>query len=189
MKKKLCTCSIILAMVFSLFSTQVMAYENFQEAENPNVLENEEVVTYDENSIDWENIDEIYVLKYSGYDQFIEDAISRNITVIFDEYAYVNPRYTYFNSLSWITRGGVRSLSISPKNPFTINKEGSWGELARYFQYHPMYTGISNSSKWNSMYNQYVCHVDYARGFKTPWNIEPATPDKGYWGFVGSSCN
>ncbi|MCB5883282.1 DUF2599 domain-containing protein [Lachnospiraceae bacterium EP-SM-12S-S03] len=34
-----------------------------------------------------------------------------------------------------------------------------------------------------------MCHADYAKGFKTPWNIEPATPDKGYRGFVAAKCN
>lgn len=40
-----------------------------------------------------------------------------------------------------------------------------------------------------STYNQFVCHADFAREFKTPWNIEPWKKDKGYWGFVGSACN
>ena len=46
------------------------------------------------------------------------------------------------------------------------------------------------------MYNQYVCHVDWAlvvgiiKGVDR-WNIEPYTTDKGYWGFANFSakCN
>ncbi len=44
------------------------------------------------------------------------------------------------------------------------------------------------------MYNQYACHSDFrwvvaAGKNSTTWNIEPATPDKGYWGFAGNGCN
>jgi Protein of unknown function (DUF2599) len=46
-----------------------------------------------------------------------------------------------------------------------------------------------NTNKYWSMYNQYACHVDFAQGFKTPWNLEPYTPDKGYNNFLWSQCN
>lgn len=144
---------------------------------------------YDPDSVDWENIDEIVVFFYTGHDPFIEDALARGIPVTIEAGALAVPRYTYFNSMSWITRNGVVSLSLTPKDPYTIDKEPAWAEACLYFQYHPIYTQIDNPTKLNSMYNQFVCHADFARGFKTPWNIEPVTPDKGYWGFVGSGCN
>lgn len=81
--------------------------------------------------------------------------------------------FTYFNSISWISRDGKMSLSLSPKSPFFTNKELSWQEAIRFFQYYPMCRQETNKTKFMSMYNQYACHVDFVRGIKTPWNIEP----------------
>lgn len=91
--------------------------------------------------------------------------------------------------MSWITRSGVVSLSLTPVHPFTIDREAAWSEAVQYFQNHPIYTGIQNSTKYTSMYNQYLCHVYLASGLKTPWNLEPAKPDKGYSGFFNNQCN
>lgn len=150
--------------------------------------------TYNPDEIDWENIDEINVIYKNGMieDQFLKDAQLKGIKVVFESDAFmINARFTYFSSVSWITRNGVRSLSVNPYKPFSIDRQNSWYELARYFQYHPLYTEISNPTKFTSLQNQYYCHVDFAKGFKTPWNIEPATPDKGYAGFANfkDKCN
>ena len=55
-------------------------------------------------------------------------------------------------------------------------------------------TQVKNDTKQTSMYNQFLCHADFARGFKTPWNLEPWNlepwkQDKGCWGFVRGGCN
>lgn len=39
------------------------------------------------------------------------------------------------------------------------------------------------------MKNQYICHRDYAQGFKTPWNLEPARPLVSYAETVKHACN
>ena len=74
-------------------------------------------------------------------------------------------------------------------SPFTISKESAWSEIYKFIQYHPMYTQVKNDTKQTSMYNQFLCHADFARGFKTPRNLEPWKQDKGCWGFVRGGCN
>lgn len=39
--------------------------------------------------------------------------------------------------------------------------------------------------------NQFLCHFDYrpATTFKTSWNIEASTRDKGYRAFLASQCD
>lgn len=148
---------------------------------------------YTASDFDWSQIEQIHVffLASNTTDDFIKTAIENGVDVSFSPTVFSNiqPRYTFFSSMSWITRSGVVSLSLNPVHPYSIDKENAWAEAVRYFQYHPIYRDISNPSKFMSLYNQFVCHADFAKGFKTPWNIEPATKDKGYWGFVSSKCN
>lgn len=148
----------------------------------------EDIYVYDSDSIDWDEIDEIIVLKASLDDPFINDAISRGVKITYEPGAFISARFTYFSSISWLPRDGVMSLSLMPKSPWSIS-HNSWYEAAQFFQYHPIYTNINNPSKFNSMYNQYICHVNLAQGFKLPWNLEPIKPDKGYAQWQGSGCN
>jgi hypothetical protein len=48
-----------------------------------------------------------------------------------------------------------------------------------------------NISRYWSMYNQYVCHIDFAWGpkHKEEYNLDPWREDKGYHGFVKNQCN
>lgn len=173
------------AVLFFLPLQTLASDLSLTEGENAN-----EETAYDPEAVDWENIDEIIVMKYSGGGEFINDALERGIKVTFEEGATVSARYTHFHSLSWIVKDdGMRALSMDPIHPYTIDKDGAWSEAVLYFQHHPMYTEISNSTKYQSMYNQFLCHADFARGFKTPWNLEPAKQDKGYAGFVARGCN
>lgn len=94
--------------------------------------------------------------------------------------------YACFSKVEWISRGGVWSLSVTPH--FAANgysKDQAWAFLKS------AHVGNSqwNHKNVNSMYNQFVCHYDWAGSFKTPWNLEPSTSDKGYWGFVANACN
>lgn len=105
-----------------------------------------------------------------------------------------------FKSVAWIYRSGEGySLSIKPKSH--INKEQSWKALEYQFLDKNPYASNpwikalrSNPTSRKSMYNQYVCHIDFQgavtiiKGGYTV-NIEPHKPDKGYWGFVTTGCN
>jgi hypothetical protein len=67
----------------------------------------------------------------------------------------------------------------------------SWSEVYDLTLYHKAwpYPQAYGTNKYWSMYNQFVCYADWPGGFKTPWNIEPSTKDKGYWRFVENWCN
>lgn len=195
---------ILIALISIMATTSILSNPNPVSAEESLDIqqieqkrqENNSNLVYDAEAIDWDSIDEITVLFVENGvdDEFIADAKARNIPVIYENNLttlYSARALTYFKSVGWITRNGVRSLSVNPKNPFTVNKSNSWRELANFFRNHPMYTSINNSTKYSSTKNQYDCHVDLARGFKTPWNLEPVKRDKGYWGFVRNvpPCN
>lgn len=186
MKKKFIVLTLALSV---MFSNQAVAYavsDIGAVAETDAEFQKEETFSFDE-EFDWD-IDEILVIYALDNDPFLLEAKERGIKIVYQE-NIVLPRYVYFSSLTWITRDGVVSLSCNPIHPWTIPLDESWREAVRYFQYHPMYTDINNSSKYNSMYNQYKCHVQFANGIKTPWNIEPAKPDKSYSDWVLSACN
>ncbi len=97
----------------------------------------------------------------------------------------------YFTDVAWIRQGTDVALSLTPKSPFWIDKEPAWNSIYRELYGHPTWMAAQSaySTSYKSMYNQFVCHADFARSFKTPWNIEPYKVDKGYWGFVGNLCN
>lgn len=95
-----------------------------------------------------------------------------------------------FTNVTWILRDGIWSLSITHTFNGISFAGGHNGQIAfdalAYFR-----AGIQQwtSSSTSSMKNQFQCHVDVARQFKNPYNLEPSTPDKGYLGFVASACN
>ncbi|SEE78673.1 Protein of unknown function [Arthrobacter alpinus] len=56
----------------------------------------------------------------------------------------------------------------------------AWGEAAE--------KGVPRTA---TLENQFLCHYDArpVTTFKSSWNLEAYTPDKGYLGFVGNMCN
>lgn len=179
--------AIILCAIF--FPINVFA----SEANNTDIDEETNALyeAYDSDSINWDEIDELIVMKASIDDPFINDAIAHGVKITYEPGSFVSARFTYYSSISWLNRDGVMSLSLMPKDPWSIlhNSNPPWYEAAQFFQYHPMYTKINNPSKFNSMYNQYLCHVIIASGYKTPWNLEPIKPDKGLSKWQLSGCN
>ena len=194
MKKLMCS---LLATIICLGVTGFPVYAQ----EMPNIEDNnvEEIdslsSTYDSSLIDWDSIDFISVFYLDGSleeDPFLKEAQDRGISIILEPTVYIQTRassFKHFKSISWISRSDGISLSVMPNSPFTISKESAWSEIYKFIQYHPMYTQVKNDKKQTSMYNQFVCHADFAKGFKTPWNLEPWRQDKGYWGFVRGGCN
>lgn len=194
MKKLMCS---LLATIICLGVTGFPVYAQ----EMPNIEDNnvEEIdslsSTYDSSLIDWDSIDFISVFYLDGSleeDPFLKEAQDRGISIILEPIVYIQTRassFKHFKSISWISRSDGISLSVMPNSPFTISKESAWSEIYKFIQYHPMYTQVKNDTKQTSMYNQFVCHADFAKGFKTPWNLEPWRQDKGYWGFVRGGCN
>lgn len=95
----------------------------------------------------------------------------------------------YFSSGNWIVRDGIVSLSLEPTNTLTkliVNhaiRTDSWNKVKDTF------SGDSQWGNTGSMQNQYLCHLDFAKSFKTPWNLEPHRPDVGYLKTVAASCN
>ena len=182
MKKMACTLSFVLMVC--CFTSPMLASE---------VANHDLVLTTDSDFkndiIDWNDVISVTILfdDLSSPNCPTMEAILHDIPIV--KLNVPVPRYTYFKSVLWLERSDGISLSSNPKSPFTIAKEASWQELVRYFQYHPYYTQEPNSSKYMSMYHQYVCHADLAKGLKTPWNIEPWKEDKGYWGFVNNFPN
>jgi hypothetical protein len=105
-------------------------------------------------------------------------------------------------SSGWIYREGFWSSSITPTGCGGWNYGGlyanslCWSEYynsvntcAQYSGNTCVTLGWNKSTNIGSMYNQFVCHAEIAKGIKVPWNIEPAKSDKGYNGFVLSGCN
>ena len=200
MKRKLTVLSmtLVLGLTFGTTTafasnTSVPTLDTSLTSGNLDLVQNEynqkPEVEFTYQDFDWDGVEKIVVVYAEENDPFIEEAKSRGIEVVYEENVLWRAGFMYFSNITWITRDGVVSLSVTPKSPGSIAKEESWQELIRYFQYHPFYTQETNPTKFNSLRNQYLCHVDFARQFKTPWNIEPSKPDKGYWGFVSGLCN
>lgn len=196
MKKKILAVIMLISIIS--YTSVVLANDNTNNnQETTNIIQSENYtitsdLDYKDPNFNWDEISYIQVVYIGENDDFIKTAKEHGVKVDFLPMSLgymAQPRLTHFSSISWITRNNVISLSLNPIHPFTINKSDGWAEAVRFFQYHPIYTSIPNPSKYNSLLNQFDCHVDFAKGFKTPWNLEPNTPDKGYRGFVGSKCN
>jgi hypothetical protein len=88
----------------------------------------------------------------------------------------------YFNSIEWIQRDGVLSLSIDHKYVPLWNIADSFSIIENLF---------GGSSFWqnrDSLYSQYMCHVQFAPS-KNPWNIEPSRTESSWFVTVLNGCN
>lgn len=109
------------------------------------------------------------------------------------------------NSVNWIRRNDMWSASVNP------TWCGAWGSVQQPWDaWVEAYNKTNSCARWSgwtciarpwnkqwntnqywSMYNQFVCHAEFARGWKPDWvwNLEPARPDRGYLGFIQNNCN
>lgn len=94
--------------------------------------------------------------------------------------AYKSGAYSYshyFSSSKWITRTDGVSLSIQPKSTLTAGASNpNYGAIRASDSWNRIIEKHSKNSKWKnttSMKSQYICHYNYAKSVKTPWNLEP----------------
>ena len=107
------------------------------------------------------------------------------------------------NSVSWIYRDNLYSASISPTNCGAYNSINNWNAWQEAVDKTPLFCSTYSGKtcikyEWNknygtsvywSMYDQFVCHTEYAKGWKPIWNLEPARRNWGYLDTVKYSCN
>lgn len=189
--------SVFALSIISFGTTSIVSAE----VDSDLVLIDENDYNYAQEEIDWSTVDEIITLYDDGTSrpQSQEEIEKRAELELSGNYykPLIMPRSSngYFSKVEWIIRNGDPSLSLYPINPWTIKKNSAFRYLQSVwlFPHHPMFKEFSrgNSTATMSMYNQFVCHADFARGLKVPWNLEPWKKDKGYWGFANfsSKCN
>lgn len=98
---------------------------------------------------------------------------------------------TYFSDFSWITRSGVKSLSLTHTGYIHDALDPGMLATRKVDAWDKLYAVHSGSSNWNNtagMQDQFYCHVDFA-GFKNPWNLEPSRPNVSYAATVAAACN
>lgn len=77
----------------------------------------------------------------------------------------------YISKAYWITRDGVRSISIYPrKSAPGWTKERAWQDVKTNFSFY------NNWKNETSLRNQFYCHARniWPYSSKIPWNIEPS---------------
>lgn len=97
---------------------------------------------------------------------------------------------TYFSDFSWITRDGVKSLSLAPTS-YLRNAPGFELSVRMADAWNKLYAVHSGSSNWyntGGMKDQFDCHATYART-KSRWNLEPSRPNVSYAETVSKACN
>lgn len=101
-----------------------------------------------------------------------------------------SPCGDYVQSVSWIERDGVKSLSVVPtecgRNNAFAHVQESFDEM-----YHKAKLNWGGDTYW-SAHNQWQCHADFWWVTdKTEWNIEPSRPNVGFWNtvFAHPHCN
>ena len=100
----------------------------------------------------------------------------------------------YFNSVQWITRDGVVSLSIDHKSNLNMqNVNNDVVLLSTNIQnsFNILKSRFGSDSEWNnevSLWNQYYCHAHFAAS-KNPWNIEPHRTTTSLFTTILNGCN
>lgn len=100
----------------------------------------------------------------------------------------------YFKKVEWITRNGVISLSITPTNKLYASTYNNANVLSAHAAeaWRLLYARHSSDTRWRntaSMEAQFHCHVIYAGGAKTPWNIEPSRTESNWAVVIANGCN
>lgn len=98
---------------------------------------------------------------------------------------------TYFSSGSWITRDGVKSLSLKHKSYLTTSTDVGEAGVKKADSWNKVKSKFSSSSNWyntGGLKDQYDCHFGFAKS-KNPWNLEPSRPDVSYAVTVAKLCN
>ncbi|MDA2474495.1 DUF2599 domain-containing protein [Bacillus sp. CD3-1a] len=100
---------------------------------------------------------------------------------------------SFYSSGSWITRDGVISLSLYPKSPAYVKSPNPMVQAHHEkYRWSVVYNRFSGDKRWKntgSMKAQLHCHADYAKGHKTPWNLEPHRTTTNYQVTVANACN
>lgn len=101
---------------------------------------------------------------------------------------------SYISSVSWEYRGGAYSATAM-NVPTTCGRAQSyfyvmdaWAESVDKTPASTNWGKVYGTNSYWSMYNQFVCHTDYAF-WKDSWNLEPARPNVGYQATVSAQCN
>lgn len=104
--------------------------------------------------------------------QLLDTYIEQATTFVSPRISYAEMYNTFFASAHWTVRDNMYSLSITPKFGYqwepVSSYEDSWNAL--YWKHSP-------DARWtntSSMKKQYLCHVNFAGGWKVPWNLEPS---------------
>lgn len=98
----------------------------------------------------------------------------------------------YFTKIEWIDRGGVISLSLYPSEYLLDNPNGNVAMAKASTAWGLVEDEYSSDSKWDngkSLEAQFHCHAAAARGFKTPWNLEPHRTETDLWETMKKKCN
>lgn len=151
------------------------------------------------NALENENVDVIVEVVYLDQNTSTDDLVLDDGSIL-SEYNYqiIYPKLRinttlgiYFNSVAWITRDGLLSLSLYPKttvrNSITT-KETAWNVLSNTnvgFGYD-----LRFSSNKATLKQQYDCHffVPIAN-VKTYWNLEPSKPYTDLITLMLTGCN
>lgn len=100
----------------------------------------------------------------------------------------------YFKSVKWIQRNNEISLSIQP-NSLLLSSDCSSGNLLMARAAHAfrlLSQRYSRDPRWRneaSLSAQFHCHVIFAGGAKTPWNIEPHRTESNLFIVILRGCN
>ena len=166
------------------------------------------IVSFANTGVFENDIPEIVVeVLYNEYDEdFISEIVLDDGTVIGDhdyEIIYLEESKltrdpvlisAYFNYAAWITRDGVKTLSLDPKDIIRYDETTTyvttgWNILK------DKSLGIAANSAWptaqaniDTFYWQYLCHYNYAKN-KDYWNLEPNRVANSYTAVVTALCN
>lgn len=200
-KKKILACSLAATIVFGGLSSSSFANSFNRETESTRstiVKVNEDkAIEYVESKMD------VYrqnYIDFNGTDEGFDEESILSIATELYEMSLIGTKSVqsravlnkYFDSIKWITRNGVRSLSIMPSQQFkNLPTDSSRYGAALEESWGIVYRNYSGSSYWKntaSMKGQYKCHGWFAKS-KYPWNIEPHRTTTDWNTIVSKLCN
>lgn len=171
----------LLALTLCIISVNGVAYANEGEKSITEMTYEEKVDLLNSYSLDFieNNVEDIEILVES-----IEKDEMEKPELLAEANPYnMNDYYDYYGK---ITRDGMLSFSIDPKN--TVRTSKSKASTA-YSAFYAKYRNDADFKKGpTSTENQYWCHFNYAK-YKDRWNLEPVRPVVSNTQMIAKLCN
>ena len=189
--------TLVLIMILVMLTQQISIFGQSRRTDEEKV-KSRDIITISDMTLEEKvalldniDLDEIEA-KYAKYEPLIQaietEEIKKatNVGELFEGRSPLQDNMSdYYDSWTKITRNGVLSFSLDPKNSVRFSRSKT---TLAWYAFTEEYDNDSNFTNYYGLRDQYYCHSVLAK-FKSRWNIEPSRPNVSWYETLSALCN